>query len=174
VVEVHCDHPFQQGVSTPVQMVVRNIGAGPAAAIQLWAAGGALKRIEPRPAAPPHKWLAAGESLALAVSFEPQAYSNEEAPLDFRLWLRYRDPGAEDAAREDGDFTFYQPVYPNYLHQLPQSGSVTLHVHQQGSYYAGGDQVNVRRTAGERREGRLGMVINEPEQIELSKTKKAP
>jgi hypothetical protein len=149
------DRPFQQGAMTTVDLILRNIGYGPASQVRILASGSALRRAEPEPVSRVVKTVAPGTEITIAVALEPQAYSVEGTPLQFDLIVDYQDVFNDHMVRQDGPYEINQPVAYS-IEQLAESGPVTIHIHQPGSYFAGQDQVIVRPGGDARTRARAG------------------
>ncbi|MDT8305162.1 MAG: PQQ-binding-like beta-propeller repeat protein [Anaerolineae bacterium] len=137
---------LQQGVTSQFTLPLYNVGFGPAATIEVFAYGSALKR--PRDEA---VWagsialLAADEEKEVEIAVEPSTSGHEELPLQIKLLLRYRDVRS-DLAGEDGPFEIHQPVLPAAATARP--GRISrIRPHHQGYYFDTREQVEIARAA---------------------------
>lgn len=142
--------PFQQGISSRFNLTVHNVGYGPAADVQLWACGSAMKRTreEAIPVSPVVDVITEGAQQTMAVGLEPRAAGHEGVPLQFELYVRYRDVAQENEVQEDGPHEINEPVLPADAEPVPGQ-AVALRVHYRGSYMAGETDVDLLRRAKE-------------------------
>jgi tetratricopeptide (TPR) repeat protein len=137
---------FQQGRITTIEGELYNQGAGPAQRIRLEAGGPALKMVQGRQTiyhVEDVSSLPIGGAYRLGLPLEPQLPSREDSPVEFKLWVVYEDSTGQEC--QNGPFSLAVNVLPNYVTDLPSAQ--TIHLHQPHSFYAGGDQVNIRPTS---------------------------
>jgi hypothetical protein len=137
---------LQQGATSQVTLPLYNVGFGPAATVEVYAYGSALKRPREQVvwvgSAP---LLAAGDEKQVDIAVEPVAAGQEEVPLQIKLLLRYRDVRSGQMA-EDGPFEIHQPVLPATAQARP-GARVRILPHHQGYYFDTREQVAIIRAA---------------------------
>ncbi len=137
--------PLQQGVLAQFQVELKNVGFGAAAGIHILATGSALNHQTPIPVSSQLPLLNPGHAITLPVSLTPTHTTQDETPLQIEFTVQYQDVLNGETPAQDGPYAIAQMIWPSYA-EPNLSGPITLHIHEQGSIWAAGDQVVTLRT----------------------------
>lgn len=137
---------LQQGVTSQFTLPLFNVGFGPAASVEVYAYGSALKRSRQKAVwAGSAGLVRADEEKVVTIAVEPSTSGHEETPLQVKLLLRYEDV-RNGVAGEDGPFEIHQPVLPAAATARPDKEAL-IRPHHQGYYFDNREQVEIARAA---------------------------